>query len=110
MLLITLQDVPQYLPAFAACGLHRLRISVSADLRISVSIEYQTPANAARGPACLAELQGAGPELRHTREMLARAAAISGSDRAQLNSGVTREEIEQLLDELCWSLRRLARA
>jgi hypothetical protein len=108
MLLVTIQDVTRYLPALQACELHSLRISVSTDMHLSITAEYQTPVSAAHAPACLESLQDPRRELHHTRAMLARADAPSGSDRSQLKTGVTHDEIEELLDELCWSLRHVA--
>jgi hypothetical protein len=110
LVVAALHDVAHYLPALRPCQLRSLRISISEALRLQLQAEYESAPDTARAATCLTSLGDATIPLRATRELLARATAGVGSTHSQLRTEVTRDEIAKLLDEICWSLRRLARA
>lgn len=110
LLLLELHAVDRYLPALQPCGLQSLRISVSVAQRLSVRARYASASQAAEAGTCLTRLSGASSELRLLRELLGRASPARHDELSLLNTGVTHEEIARLLDELCWSLRRITGA
>lgn len=104
-----LRNVEHYLPVLASCQLRTLSISITRALRISLSAELDTDADASRVRVCAAN-SGDSSELRYLSELLGQAVVEPGRARMRLNTGATSEEISRLLDELCWALRRITRS
>ena len=108
MALLTIEDVPSYLPGLGACALEGLRISFSDlghEYRMSLTAHYKNGALASAAAVCLRANGSDTPQLSRFVEWLAHAVSAPNSYSTKLQIGVRNEEIEQLLGELAWSLR-----
>lgn len=105
LVLLALDAVERYVPALSACELRKLRLTVSRALQLQLTATYESAATAARAADCLASVPEAHGELSFVSALLTR--ARPHEQQSRLNTGVTREDVARLLDELCWSLRRV---
>jgi hypothetical protein len=113
VLVVSIEDAARYLPSLQACALQALRVSIAASgdrPQLSVRGDYKAASFANAAPACLRGLGGDAAQLTVLIAWLSRAESAAGSYSTKLNSGVTSEEIQQLLDELAWALRTAGRA
>jgi hypothetical protein len=98
---LVVDDVARYLPEPGRCGLQTMHVNVAAaaeedELRLTLSTRYADDAALERAPNCLRELD----QLPCLRSWLIAAESQSRSTR-----GVSRDDMERVLEEIAWALR-----
>lgn len=110
VLAATLEDVTNYISELDGCGLSALHVSLATlgdDYRLALIASYTDDQRAAAARAC--STAHAGEKSRLLSSWLADATATAGEYTTSLHTRVTHAEIERLLDELGWGLRRAQR-
>jgi hypothetical protein len=111
VLRFSLEDAGHYLPSLGSCELQALYISVAAyphAYRMSLGAEYGSANAAQHAAACLAHSEMQAPRLLAWLTMTSSASTPQGNNY-QLNTEVTRGDIEALFEELGRGLRRSGR-
>jgi hypothetical protein len=110
VLAATLENVGDYIKELDGCGLSALHVSIATladDYRLALTASYTDDRCAADARACASK--HAAEKSRLLSGWLADAKATAGEYTTSLHTRVTHAEIEQLLDELGWGLRRMQR-